>query len=91
MKHRIALFVLVLLVPCVTLAQTPAPTPPAAPFREAVMPAPATHLMEEQQEMYPRQPTPQAAPRQPDLGKWWKDSDIVRVLRLTEQQITQIE
>lgn len=33
----------------------------------------------------------QAPPPQPDLGKWWKNSEVVRELQLTEPQITQIE
>ena len=94
MKRRIALFVLVLLVPSMAFAQTPAPT--AAP---AEQPSPAYKMrapepaegfagMEYAQEPMPRQPMP---PQPPDLGKWWKNSDIVQDLQLTDAQISQIE
>lgn len=39
-------------------------------------------------------PAPPAAPHppgRPDLGKWWKNSDVVRELQLTEAQVNQIE
>ena len=80
MKQRMALLVLALLLPAVVFAQAPAPTP--APL-----------AMDDQQEQYPRhaQPPQPPQPHQPDLGKWWKNSDVVRELQLTEQQITQIE
>jgi TonB family protein len=32
-----------------------------------------------------------AAPDQPELGKWWKNSEIVKKLKLSETQIDQIE
>lgn len=34
-------------------------------------------------------PTPPVAPR--ELGRWWKNSDIVRELQISEAQISQIE
>ena len=98
MKRGIVLVVFVLLLPVVAFAQTPAPTQSPAPSRQGVAPAPValpgnTLFADDQQESYPRQPQPPQPPQPPqmDLGKWWKNSDIVRELQLTEQQITQIE
>ncbi len=34
---------------------------------------------------------PPGPPHPPDLGKWWKNSDIARELQLSEAQINQIE
>ncbi len=34
---------------------------------------------------------PPGPPHPPDLGKWWKNSEIVRELQLSEAQINQIE
>lgn len=34
---------------------------------------------------------PMPHPRGPDLGKWWKDSEIARELGLSAQQVSQIE
>jgi Spy/CpxP family protein refolding chaperone len=96
MRNKIMLIVLMLFLPGMAFAQTPAPAPaPARPAGTAVR-APAAVVpdfpfdMEGPQESYPRQPQPPQPP-QPDLGKWWKNSDIVQELQLTEQQITQIE
>ncbi len=80
--NRKALFLaFVLLLPGLALAQTvaPAPAPPAEV--QVGMDLPQT----------PAPPAPGQPPHPPDLGKWWKNSDIVRELQLTEQQITQIE
>jgi len=96
MKRGSVLVVFVLLLPVVAFAQTPAPTPAAVPSRQVAAPAPVAELpgnalfADDQQESYPRQPQPPQPP-QPDLGKWWKNSDIVQELQLTEAQITQIE
>jgi Spy/CpxP family protein refolding chaperone len=41
-----------------------------------------------------KQRTPMPAPmarKGPDLGAWWKNSDVVREIGLTEQQVSQIE
>jgi len=47
---------------------------------------------EEQQMRAPMAaPTPETRPRTPDLGKWWKNSEVVAELQLTPAQITQIE
>ncbi len=95
MKQRSVLAVLVLLLPVIAFAQAPVPAtaPPIdvitsapAPPSAAVIVSPAA---EGQQESYPRQPGWQQPP--PDLGKWWKNSDVVRELQITEAQITQIE
>ena len=96
MKKGSVLIVFVLLLPVVAFAQAPAPpsapAPPAGTFIRtpaAEVPGTAVYLAEPQ-ESYPRQPQPPQPP-QPDLGKWWKNSDVVRELQLTEAQITQIE
>jgi Spy/CpxP family protein refolding chaperone len=97
MKKGSVLVVFVLLLPVVAFAQTPAPTPAAVPSRQVVAPAPDSPgnalFAGDQQESYPRQPqSPQPPqPPRPDLGKWWKNSDVVRELEITETQITQIE
>jgi len=36
-------------------------------------------------------PPPPPHPHGPDLGKWWKNSEIVPILQLTDAQINQIE
>ncbi len=96
MKKEIALVVFALLLPVVAFAQTPAPAPAAAPSRQVVAPAPVAEppdfalFVDDRQESYPRHPQPPQPPH-PDLGKWWKNSDIVQDLQLTEAQITQIE
>lgn len=79
MKH--AVLILTFLLSQAALAQTPASTPAHEPGvvisqGEPQMPGP------------PAAPSPQP-PR--DLGKWWKNSEIVRSLQLTEAQINQIE
>jgi Spy/CpxP family protein refolding chaperone len=99
MKKGSVLVVFVLLLPVVAFAQTPAPTPAAVPSRQVVAPAPVAELpgnalfADDQQESYPRQPQPPQPPQPPqrDLGKWWKNSDVVQDLQLTDAQITQIE
>lgn len=99
MKKGSVLVVFVLLLPFVAFAQTPAPAPAAVPSRKVVAPAPVAEppelafFADEQQEPYPRQPQPPQPPQPPqrDLGKWWKNSEIVQELQLTEVQITQIE
>ncbi len=83
MKKGIALLVIALLVPAVAFAQMPVPAPVPA-----VGVAPP---MEYQHGAEMRQPTPPPDPPRMDLGKWWKNSDVVRELQLTEAQITQIE
>ncbi len=39
----------------------------------------------------PPPPVPPAPPQRPDLGKWWKNSAVVRDLGLSDGQINQIE
>lgn len=98
MKRRIALLALHLLVPCVAFAQSPAPAAvpaqqpsPAYRMRAPEVP-PSPAFMEYAQEPMPRQPMqPGQPPQPPDLGKWWKNSDIVQDLQLTDAQISQIE
>jgi Spy/CpxP family protein refolding chaperone len=96
MKQKMVMVMLVLLVPCVALAQTPAPTalPSQQPSPMYKSRAPETQpipaYLADSQEPMPRQYVPQP-PNPPDLGKWWKNSDIVRELQITEAQITQIE
>lgn len=54
--------------------------PYAAPIQKPVPPRPAAP------------PAPPAAPEPPrDLGKWWKNSEIVKQLGLTEEQTEKIE
>jgi Spy/CpxP family protein refolding chaperone len=36
-------------------------------------------------------PTPQPGPPRPELGRWWKNSDVVSALGLTAAQVNQIE
>jgi Spy/CpxP family protein refolding chaperone len=99
MKKGSVVIVLMLLLPLVALAQAPAPAPAAVPSRKVVSPAPVAEwpglalFADEQQESYPRQAQPPQPPQPPqrDLGKWWKNSEIVQELQLTEVQITQIE
>lgn len=55
--------------------QAPAPAPP--PGGQMRRPAPA--------------PAPRPGPMGPDLGKWWKNSDVARELALTDAQTAQIE
>ena len=50
------------------------------------MPAPSPDMMYAQE---PRGPMPPG--RGPDLGKWWKDSEIANALGLSAQQVSQIE
>ena len=91
MNRRIALLLIALLVPCVAFAQTPAPvaTPAQQPGGLYKTPAPgAPAYMEDMQESMP--PMPPKGPRA-DLGKWWKNSDVVQDLQLTEEQILKIE
>lgn len=59
------------------IAQAPAPTPGQhVPGTKMRMPAPGDA------------PTPMA---RPDLGKWWKNSEIAKEIGLSEQQVNQIE
>src|SRR5512136_1117648 len=53
-----------------------AQSPPSPPAPPTALPAP------------PAPPTP---PQRPDLGKWWKNSAIVRDLGLSNAQISDIE
>ena len=39
----------------------------------------------------PPQPPQPPQPRQPDLGRWWKNSDVVRELQLSDAQVNQLE
>ncbi|HYK92177.1 MAG TPA: TonB family protein [Acidobacteriota bacterium] len=39
----------------------------------------------------PAPPAPPSPPQRPELGKWWKNSAVVRDLQLSDPQITQIE
>ncbi|MCL4524643.1 MAG: periplasmic heavy metal sensor [Acidobacteria bacterium] len=99
MKIGSVLVVLLLLLPLVAFAQSPAPTPvpaqqPSPMYKSRAPEAqPSPAYLEDVQEPMPRQPQPPQPPQPPqrDLGKWWKNSDIVQDLQLTEQQITQIE
>jgi Spy/CpxP family protein refolding chaperone len=88
MKQRIALLVLALLVPALGFAQSPAPVavPPGGPGGFGGPP-----MLEDRQGPEPQHPGQPQPPHPPDLGKWWKNSDVVRELQLTDQQINQIE
>ncbi|MBI1750705.1 MAG: periplasmic heavy metal sensor [Acidobacteria bacterium] len=78
MKSKALLMLFVLFLPAQALAQ--AQTPAHAPATDVV------YRMDD-----PQAPHPPVPPPPPDLGKWWKNSDIVRELQLTEAQINQIE
>ncbi len=80
----------------VALDVPPAPeSPQAAPAPQAPPPAPG----QQQGGMMRRSPgpgfggpAPMAAPMaRPDLGKWWKNSEIAQQIGLSETQINQIE
>jgi Spy/CpxP family protein refolding chaperone len=77
MFRAIALFAA---LPMLALAQTP-PAPPAQ------APPPQPHPPGGGMMMKRRAPEP---PR-PDLGKWWKNSQVVQEIQLTPAQIDQIE
>ena len=66
-----------LFVPVLAVAQMPPVAPGQTPMPA---PAPPPHG-------FPRQPGPPG----PDLGKWWKNSEVVRELGLSEAQVGQIE
>lgn len=70
-------------------AQGVAPPPPPAPDN-------AVFGMEQgSQPPQKRQPMPPMAPRAPmpapDLGKWWKNSEVVQELQLSDAQVAQLE
>lgn len=85
-KMQLALMT-VLLAAGAAMAQAPAPQPPQGPPQGVPMrmhqPGPG---MQERAPM----PAPMAG-RRLDLGAWWKNSDVVREIGLTEQQVKQIE
>jgi len=65
-------------------AQAQAPRPPDSPDTAifiAEQGAPQAHTTA----------PPPPPPRPGDLGKWWKNSDVVRELQLTDAQATQLE
>lgn len=75
---------IVILVLTVGAAAAQDVAPPAPP--------PGGLFIEEPQE--PPKPMIARAPKmagQPDLGKWWKNSDIVRELEVSESQVNQLE
>ncbi len=81
----LTVILLLMLVPsfCLAISNSheagdPAQSPPAPPAPPAA-PAP------------PAPPAPPVPPLQPDLGKWWKNSAVVRDLGLSDSQINQIE
>jgi Spy/CpxP family protein refolding chaperone len=74
--QNVVRIVLVLLVMAGCVSAQQRPTPAQAP-----QPAPPMAPM----------PPGQPHPPGPDLGKWWKNSDVVRELGLTEAQVIQIE
>lgn len=96
MKSRILMVCAVLLFPVLALGQAATPPPPGAPppaggdvfhtrtirLGQASTPPPGSDVF------YTR--TIQI--RKPgDLGAWWKDSEIVRQLQLSDAQVSQIE
>lgn len=83
MKRVMTFGLFFLLAAGAVLAQAPAPpNPPRTP--EVAAPA-----YEPQQ---PRAPMPPGQPMmRRDLGAWWKNSEVVKELQLTEAQIKQIE
>ena len=86
-KIVVAVAALLLATPAVW-AQDEAPqAPPPAPGQREKVPGPEARM---------RMPGPGGAMApapmaHPDLGKWWKNSEIAKELSLTDQQINQIE
>ena len=78
-KTIFAFLAILLLCPLMALAQGPTPPPQHPPMAQRS----------------PMPPQPGAAPRAPmpppQLGKWWKNSDVVAKLQLSDAQIKQIE
>lgn len=98
MKRGIVGMVVLLVMTGMAAAQEPAPLPPPADeggllFAQDPGQAPPRQPMQPQAPMQPRAPMPPQPPQpgQPDLGKWWKNSDIVRELQLSDAQISQLE
>jgi len=78
------------------IAPAPAPAPPAddALYLWAPAVSPALVPMGDVLFLAAAQmpvPPPPPHPHGPDLGKWWKNSEIVPILQLTDAQINQIE
>ncbi len=88
MKVRVAAVVGGLLLPAVAGAQVapaaqPAPAPPQEKIRRAGPPFGGY--------VGGREGAAEAYKRRPDLGAWWKNSEVVQELGLTQQQVAQIE
>ncbi len=86
MNHlrRVLLGLAVLLVPVLAAAQA---SPAPLPARERAVGGPAVYALPAQAAT----PAPPPHPPGPGLGKWWKNSEIVRELGLSEAQTNQIE
>ena len=78
-KTVFTLLAILLLCPMLAFAQSPTPPPqqPGVAPRAPMPPQPG---------MVPRTPMPP-----PELGKWWKNSEVVSQLQLSDAQIKQIE
>jgi Spy/CpxP family protein refolding chaperone len=98
MKSKMQLAILcVMLMAGTAVAQSPAPVaePPQAPppGSKLRMTQPGQGIGQGMgQGMKQRTPMPVPMARKgPDLGAWWKNSDVVREIGLTGQQVSQIE
>lgn len=81
------ILIAVLALPFAAAAQAP---PPEQDVLFIVGPGQGQQVVHETPQMRSTGRAPQAV-REPDLGKWWKNSEIVKELQLSEAQITQIE
>lgn len=92
MRSRMQLALMsLLLVAGTAAAQSPAPV--AAP-EQGPPPGGQMRLRQTGPDPGMKQRTPMPAPmarKGPDLGAWWKNSEVVREIGLTEQQVSQIE
>jgi Spy/CpxP family protein refolding chaperone len=77
----------VLLAPGMAFAQEA----PAAVPSQGPPPGGQMRMKQTKPESYPRRPAPMAPKMRPDLGAWWKSSEVVRELGLSQQQVSQIE
>lgn len=85
MKIRTLAILAVLFMPLVAVAQAPAQQP-------ADGAAPSKVRRREPGVVYARTPGPAPdAHKRPDLGAWWKNSEVVQELALSQEQVSQIE
>ncbi len=85
MKIKTVATVAILLLPAVAAAQAPAPHPAADDSQSTVR-------RREPGVVYARTPGPvPKVGKRPDLGAWWKNSEVVQELALSQEQVSQIE